>query len=92
MTDTQRTKWGTPELGQTTPDQPEHGRAYKYWKRQAHIKQWIIDQQTQTIADLTASCVSLEDDVARLERDYDAIETELKALQAKRKRGMGMIL
>lgn len=73
--------------GRPDPETAKQKRgAYHYWKGQAEVRQRIIDKQNKTIADLTASVVSLENDVSRLETDYDTVEAELKALQAKKAR------
>lgn len=75
----------------TTWDGQDTGKAYQYWKAQAAVRQRIINKQNKTIENLTASVLCLENDVARLEHDYDLVESELKALKEKKPRRM-MIL
>lgn len=53
------------------PEQTDEAQPRYYWRKQAIIRQKIIDKQDKTIADLTAS-------VVQLENDYDAVEAQLK--------------
>lgn len=60
---TRTTKWEAPAN--------EADNSRYYWRKQAILRQKIIDKQDKTIADLTAS-------VVQLENDYDAVEAQLK--------------
>lgn len=50
------------------------------WRKVASTRQWIIQKQDWKIAKQAETIANLTASVVQLENDYDAVETELRAL------------
>lgn len=68
---------------EAAPDEPDRRVFGHYWRRQAALRQNIIDKQDVRLAEQAQTIAELAASVVQLENDYDQVETELKQLQEK---------
>lgn len=73
------TTWSAPDEP-AKPVRPVYGQ---YWRNRAVLRQTIIDKQDRQILEQAQTITELTASVVQLENDYDQVETELKQLQEK---------